>query len=208
MGTSGKKILVINRHHIGDVIMASAAMKSLRAACPDAQIDLVVPPVCAPIVSYPGIVDHVFARPHAGRLESLHKTMDALRWRAGKYDAVFFFGESVGAVRRIRWLSNIPVRVCPSHDLGGAGSKISAYCTHVIPTGSVWNTHVVEWYQSIVTGFFGRAPGSSLSLSLSLGIWTSADLTFSSGIRGEKSAFASPVRLPASPHGRNLPALP
>lgn len=101
MGTSGKKILVINRHHIGDVIMASAAMKSLRAACPDAQIDLVVPPVCAPnrFISWNRLIMFLHGLMPAG-WKACTKTMDALRWRAGKYDAVFFFGESVGAVRR------------------------------------------------------------------------------------------------------------
>lgn len=161
-----KKILVINRRHIGDVVMASAAMQSLRAACPDAQIDLVVPPACVPIVSYPGVVDHVFSRRHAGKMEWLQKRLEAFRWRAEGYDVCFFFGESFRNARRIAKFSNIPVRVCASHDLSGEVNRTASFCTHVVPTGSVWSTHVVKWYESIVAGIYGALDSFGLAVSI------------------------------------------
>ncbi len=146
--------------------MASAAMQSLRAACPDAQIDLAVPPACVPIVSYPGVVDHVLSRHHAGRMEWLQKRLDAFRWRMAEYDICFLFGESFRNAKRIAKFSNIPVRVCASHDLSGVANRSALCCTHVIPTGSVWSMHVVKWYESIIAGFCGAVDSFDLAVSI------------------------------------------
>lgn len=147
-------ILVINNRHIGDVLMASAAVRLLRSCSPQSRITLTVPPATIPLVNDPALVDEVVPVPSYKTFRSFQKTLDALRLRFRHYDACFYFGESATNAKRLQWLSGIPVRVCASLDLDGSPSKAAPFCTDVVPTGSVWTGHVVDWFQDIVRGYF------------------------------------------------------
>lgn len=147
-------ILVINNRHIGDVLMASAAVRLLRSCCPKVRITLTVPPDTIPLVNDPALVDEVVPVPSYKSFPSFQKTLDALRLRFRHYDACFYFGESATNAKRLQWLSGIPVRVCASSDLNGSPSKAALFCTDVVPTGSVWTGHAVDWFQDIVGGYF------------------------------------------------------
>lgn len=139
---------------MGDVLMASGAIKLLRSCCPDAHMTLMVPSAIIPLVNDPALVDTVAPVPSYKSWRSLRKSIDALRLRLRHYDACFYFGESATNARRFRWLSGIPTRVCASLDLNGSANKLAPFCTDVIPTGSVWTGHVVDWFQDIVRGYF------------------------------------------------------
>ena len=147
-------IVIINNRHMGDVLMASAAVRLLRSCCPHARMTLMVPPATIPLVNDPALVDEVVAVPSYSSFRSFHKTLDALRLRFRHYDACFYFGESATNAKRFQWLSGIPVRVCASLDLNGSLNKAAPFCTDVVPTGSVWTGHVVAWFQDIVRGYF------------------------------------------------------
>lgn len=116
-------IVIINNRHMGDVLMASAAVRLLRSCCPHARMTLMVPPATIPLVNDPALVDEVVAVPSYSSFRSFHKTLDALRLRFRHYDACFYFGESATNAKRFQWLSGIPVRVCASLDLNGSLNK-------------------------------------------------------------------------------------
>lgn len=158
-------ILVVNKRHMGDVIMSSAALKLIRAACPHARITLLVPPLCVPLLRHPALADEVLPEPRISSFRGLRKTLEAWRLRARRYDACFLFGESATNARRMKWFSGIPTRICASRDMNGSPNKLAPFCTHVIPTGSVWTEHVVDWYQDIVRGYFSLSGGESLCLA-------------------------------------------
>lgn len=158
-------ILVINKRHMGDVIMSSAALQLIRTACPHARITLLVPALCVPLMRHPALADEVLAEPRIGSFRGLHKTLEALRLRGRRYDACFLFGESATNARRLKWLSGIPTRICASRDMNGSPNKTARFCTHVVPTGSVWTEHVADWYQDIVRGYFSISGSESLRLA-------------------------------------------
>ena len=101
-------------------------------------------------------MDHVLTEPLTGSKlkQNIQKTQYILQRRAAHYDACFFLGESRNAAKRYKFLTKIPVRVCAESAISGEPNKLAPYCTHVIPTKNVWKTHVVDYFQDIVRGYF------------------------------------------------------
>lgn len=56
-----KRILVIRLDHIGDVLMSTALLSRVYAAFPDAMIDVLVKPLCVPLLQTHPAVNHVFS---------------------------------------------------------------------------------------------------------------------------------------------------
>lgn len=150
-------ILVINKRHLGDVLLSTAALKLLRRTRPEARITVLAPAPYLPLLHDPAVVDEVIADPEPSRklIRSLYKTGNALRHRFRRYDVCFFLGESATNARRIRLLSGIPERVCAATNLNGRPHGPASSCTRVIPAGSVWDTHVAECFQNVVRGYYG-----------------------------------------------------
>lgn len=115
------------------------------------------------------MVDEVIADPEPSRklLRSFYKTGNALRHRFRRYDVCFFLGESAANARRVRLLSGIPERVCAATDLNGRPNGPASSCTHVVPAGSVWDTHVAECFQNVVRGYCGVTGREATYVSLS-----------------------------------------
>ena len=156
------RILVIVRAGIGDIVMATPALRLLRKTCPGTHITIVVPAESAPLIPVPGLADEVIA--HKGHrnklLYSVYKIWLALLHRLGRYDICFLLHETANIARRIKRLSNIPIRICPSHLMGGRPNPGVAHATHVIPVASAWNTHMADYFQDIIQGFFLYLPNT------------------------------------------------
>lgn len=118
---------------------------------------MLAPAPYLPLLHDPEVVDEVVCDPEPKNklLRSVFKTWNIFRHRRRQYDICFFFGESDINARRFRLLSGIPERACAATDLNGRPNGPAPYCTHVIPAGSVWDTHVVDCFQNIVRGFSG-----------------------------------------------------
>jgi heptosyltransferase-2 len=149
------RILVINRASLGDVVMSTAALRLMRSTWPRAHITIEVPAAFAGLMRTPELADAVIANKKLGStvLRSLRKTWRALSYRFARYDICFLLDQRRNYARSIRRLSNIPARVCASHGLGGKRNGSAGEATHVIPVGSVWSSHVVDYYQDVVQGF-------------------------------------------------------
>jgi ADP-heptose:LPS heptosyltransferase len=150
------RILVINNMQMGDCVMSTAALRLLRKMCPKAHITFQVPAVSASLMRSPELADEVLEEKTIKMKlpRSLYKYWRALKYRLARYDICFILVASWRDLRRIKWLSNIPVRVRASHDLRGVPWPEAAHATHVIPISSFWDTHMVDYYQDIIQGFF------------------------------------------------------
>ena len=149
-----RRILVINRAPIGDVIMSSPALSLVRSMYPDAHITLLVPPACKELMAGSSVVDEVITTilPANKILQSIHKIYQALRYRFARYDACFLLEEDGGNARRLKTIAGIPIRVCASHRPGGNGNKAAAHCTHVVQMEPARQQHMVDYYREIISG--------------------------------------------------------
>jgi len=160
-GSNGfPRILVLNICHVGDVVMGTAALRLLRKLCPSAHITLKVPALSAGLMRLPELADEVIEEKKYKYklLRSLDRTWCALKYRFARYDICFMLNNSKSDARRIKFLSNIPVRVCASMGFDGQPCSAAAYATHVIPFDSVRNMHIVDYFQNIIQGFFLHSP--------------------------------------------------
>ena len=150
------RILVINMANIGDVVMGTAALRLLRKMSPNAHITLKVPASCAGLMRLPELADEVIEEKkyRSNLLRSLNKTRRALTYRLARYDICFMLFEVLSNARRIKNLSNIPIRVCASQNFDGKPNPGAIHATHAIPVGSAWTTHIVDYFQDIIQGFF------------------------------------------------------
>jgi ADP-heptose:LPS heptosyltransferase len=161
------RILVINYGHIGDAVMSTAALRLLRKMRPKAHITLHVPASCADLMRLPELADEIIEEKtiKIKILRSLRRTWRALMYRLARYDICFQLGVSRSDLWRIKHLSNIPVRVCASQTLSGTRWPAEAHATHVIPIESLWDTHIVDYFQDIVQGFFQNLPDKHVKFS-------------------------------------------
>ena len=130
------RILVIAYGHVADTMAAVPALRSLRAAYPNATIELLSLESAEPILGPCPYVDRLitwrdFQRKgsRGARLEKLSVIAAlALKLRKNGYDATLVFHRSSGAMRKLAALVGSPVRVGVSW--GGDGY------THPVPHGS------------------------------------------------------------------------
>lgn len=85
-----ERILAIKLDHLGDLILATPALRSLRAGWPDARLDVVVPPACIPLLDHLGLADEIFTLEPFWIQHSAPRWADlarlAARLRARRYD--------------------------------------------------------------------------------------------------------------------------
>ncbi len=113
-----KNILWIRLDHIGDVVMSLPSLQLLREGFPDAQIDVVVRPACAPLFDDLTIVNRVLVYdsprfPQRGRGAGLFRTLQFMRkLRRAHYDvAIESRGDDIA--RFLCWSSKAAIRIGP-----------------------------------------------------------------------------------------------
>lgn len=128
-----RRVLVVRADNLGDVVLATPAIRALRRAVPHAVVDLLVSPVGAAVAPMiPGVRDVVTvsaswqqagvpARPAAELAGEERRLVDELRGR--EYDAMIVFtshSQSPWPVAHVGMLAGIGIRAVHSVEFGGA----------------------------------------------------------------------------------------
>lgn len=142
-------ILVINKRHLDDVLISTAALNLLRHIRPEADITVVVPHACAPLLDSYAILNKVVGErlPRTRFLKSFHKTISVLRYRRARYGTCFLFGESLTNAKRLQMFANIPERIWAAADMNGRPNETAPFCTCTVEAGSVWTVHAADYFQ-------------------------------------------------------------
>jgi len=130
---AARRILVVRADNIGDVVTTTPALRALRAAAPDARIELLASPVGAAVAPMIPQLDGVVAvsaswqqLPGAGRDPAADATAERElleRITAGQYDLLLVltsFSQSPWPVAHLGLLAGIGTRAVHSREFGGA----------------------------------------------------------------------------------------
>ncbi len=148
-----EKILIRSTNWIGDAIMTTPAVRSIRANFPNAEITLLALPWVADVFTASPRVDHIFVYEKNGRHQGLRgKLTLASDLRKNKYDAAILLQNAFEAAL-ITTLARIPVR--GGYTTDGRG----LFLTHGVKKHSdIGMKHQVHYYQEMVAGL-GLTPG-------------------------------------------------
>jgi heptosyltransferase II len=150
-----RRILIRSVNWIGDAVMTTAAIDSIRANFPEAEITLLANPSVAPLFQVFDGVDRVitFRRngQHRGLLGRLRL---AAQLRKHRFDLAILFPNSFEAAL-IPWLAGIPLRIGKDSDARGL------LLTHRYPRSlQLPDTHQVLNYLKMLE-YFGLQPGKA-----------------------------------------------
>jgi len=178
-----EKFLIIKLGALGDLLMATPAMHSLRKAFPEADISLMVGKSCAPVVDGNPDVDRVLEIDdrvifHGAFLSKLAMVLKiAFRGRLAGYDTIIslhrdrrfaFWSALIGARRRIglSYLDNDPFLTATVR-INGIKHHIDHYLEALSPLGVVAQSrqmffyvepHLLEWGRCALTERFAGSP--------------------------------------------------
>ncbi len=196
------RVLVVKLADIGDALLATPALRLLRAAVPQGTVDVLTTPAARAAFAHSGLVDtiHVFDKqPWDEALSALRRPFAPLalgaRLRREEYDAVIVLHMLVtafGAWKHagLALATGAPVRAGLQRR-GLAGWR-SAFLTHGTPDRGYDDAHVAQQMRDVVTTLVGPRLGET----------TSHALAFIPGERAEEAA-AKIIAAPA-PDGRLL----
>lgn len=149
-----QKILIRSTNWIGDAIMTTPAMRTIRENYPDAEITLLALPWVSDVFAAGSRVDHIFHYEKNGRHKGLGgKWRLASELRAEKFDAVILLQNAFEAAL-ITTLARIPAR--GGYTTDGRGMLL----THGVKKHpEIGSKHQVHYYQDMLAGL-GLTPGS------------------------------------------------
>jgi heptosyltransferase-2 len=191
-----KKILVRSTNWIGDVVMISPALASLRRRYPHARIEAVAIPQVADLLRGHPAVDDVVLFDRRGRdrgAAGLWRVARELRRR--RYDLAVLFQKAIGAALMAR-LAGVPVRI------GLAADRRAWLLTHPVPiTPELARRHHLDLFLEVA-----RAAGCDVSdrtpffpLDQESEAWAG---TFLAGKRAGRFAFLVAMHVGASKRPR------
>lgn len=181
---SVKKILIRSTNWIGDAVMTTPAVRTIRENYPDAEITLLALPWVADVFAFSPRVDHIFLYEKKSRHKGIHgKWMLASELKERRFDAAILLQNAFEAAL-ITTLARIPIRCGYTTD--GRGLLL----THRVKKHpGIASRHQVHYYQEMLAGL-GLNPGSnSLELFLSPEATQTAD-------RGLQEYFAGNGHVP------------
>jgi ADP-heptose:LPS heptosyltransferase len=167
-----ERVLVVRADNMGDVVLASPAIRALRRAAPQAAVDVLVSPVGAQVAPMiPGVRDVLTVsatwqqagtppRP-ADELAAEERELVA-RLRAGSYDAMVVFtshSQSPWPAAHVGMLAGIGLRAVHSAEFGGA---VATHWVTPPPTG----VHQVDRCLHLLAGLGVPHAGVELELSV------------------------------------------
>jgi heptosyltransferase-2 len=149
-----QKILIRSTNWIGDAVMTTPAVRTIRRNFPEAEITLLVLPWVADVFRASPRVDRILSYERAGRHAGLRgKIALAAQLRRERFDAAILLQNAFEAAF-ITMLAGIPVRAGYTTD--GRGLLL----THrVRRTAGIKKEHQVHYYQEMVRGL-GCVPGA------------------------------------------------
>lgn len=147
-----RRILAVKLADFGDALLTTPALAALRAAWPDARLDVLTTPQAAAVYHHTGLVDAIipFAKADYDRPGGLLARPGALlalarRLRGGRYDRVVLFHPLTtrfGALKHaaLTLATGAPIRA----GLARPGSPRAWFLTHRAPDRGFARAHVVE----------------------------------------------------------------
>jgi ADP-heptose:LPS heptosyltransferase len=165
-------VLVVRADNLGDVVLATPAIRALRRAAPHAVVDLLASPVGARVAPMiPGVRDvltvsaswqqaGVPPRPVAELAGEEHRLVE--RIRAGNYDAMIVFtshSQSPWPVAHIGMLAGVGLRAVHSAEFGGA---VATHWVTPPPAG----THQVDRCLHLLAALGVPSAGTELELAI------------------------------------------
>jgi ADP-heptose:LPS heptosyltransferase len=167
-----RRVLVVRADNLGDVVLATPAIRALHRAVPHAAVDLLASPVgarVAPMIRAVRDVVTVSAswqqagvptRPVAELADEERRLVE--RIRAGSYDAMIVFtshSQSPWPVAHVGMLAGVGVRAVHSAEFGGA---VATHWVTPPPTG----THQVDRCLHLLAALGIPAAGTELELDI------------------------------------------
>lgn len=140
-----KRLLIRGTNWIGDAVMTTPAVRSIRLAFPDAWIGMLVKPWVAPVFDHSPQLDQVLIyeseKRHKGLMGKIRMARDL---GAMHFDAAILLQNAFEAAF-IAWLSRIPIR------MGFNTDARSLFLTHAIPcTAETKNKHQTSYYLDLI----------------------------------------------------------
>ncbi len=167
---SPRNILVRSTNWIGDAVMTTPALRSIRRNFPEARITLLALPWVADVFTACPHLDRIFLYDKQGRHQGLRgKLRLAAELRAEQFDLALLLQNAFEAAL-ISWLARIPARAGYTTD--GRGLLL----THgVRKAPDIGIRHQVEYYQEMLAGLGLRRGPDELELFLSPAATQAAD---------------------------------
>jgi heptosyltransferase-2 len=196
-----KKILIRSTNWIGDAVMTTPAVRTIRENFPDAEITMLAVPWVADIFRLNPLVDRVMVYDkkvlYPGKIKGVLKLAQHLR--RYHFDAAILLQNAFEAAFLV-WMAGIPVRA------GFKRDGRSLFLTHGVElTPAIRARHQVHYYQSLLAGLgLDRGPDSlHLPLSQELIGWAKGYIECLQGQAGFSSADGKGVSPQAlSPESR------
>ncbi len=156
-----RNILIRSTNWIGDAVMTTPAIRTIRRNFPDAQITLLALPWVADVFAACPHIDQIFLYDKQGRHQGLRgKFRLAAELRAKQYDATILLQNAFEAAL-ITFLAHIPIRAGYSTD--GRGLLL----THgVRKNPAIKKKHQVHYYQEMLEGLGLQRHENALELFL------------------------------------------
>ena len=206
-----KKILIRSTNWIGDAIMTTPAVRTIRQNYPKADITLLALPWVADVFSACPHIDHIFIYDKKGRHSGLPgKLRLAADLRARQFDLAILLQNAFEAAL-ITTLARIPVRAGYTTD--GRGFLL----THGVKKHrDIGKKHQVHYYQQMLAGLGLMCGPDSLELFLDATAVNEADVLLGKACMGYKgpiiglnpgAAYGPAKRWPAEKYGELARAL-
>ena len=179
---NARNILIRSTNWIGDAIMTTPAVRSIRRNFPEAKITLLALPWVADVFSACPHIDHIFIYDKQGRHQGLRgKLRLAADLRQQNYDLTILLQNAFEAAL-ITFLARIPVR--GGYTTDGRGLLL----THgVRKHPEIGTKHQVHYYQEMVEGLGLQRSENSLELFLDPTAEQDADALIKEALQGEKA---------------------
>ena len=142
-----RRILLLNRNHIGDCLFTTPAIRALRSAYPEAVLVVAVPPVNQDLLASNPCLTEVLVRPLRGVSHQLRLLREIRRRR---FDLVISFQEKSFWYAALARLSGARLTVSLQH------WRTQPFYHRIVPV--VPGHHEVEKYHAIAQAVLGPAP--------------------------------------------------
>jgi heptosyltransferase-2 len=179
---NASNILIRSTNWIGDAIMTTPAVRSIRCNFPEAKITLLALPWVADVFRACPHIDHIFIYDKQGRHQGLRgKLRLAGELRQENYDLTILLQNAFEAAL-ITFLARIPVR--GGYTTDGRGLLL----THgVRKHPEIGTKHQVHYYQEMVEGLGLQRSENSLELFLDSAAEQEADALIKEALQGEQA---------------------